>query len=199
MNAIIKHRINWLVRLFFILTSFFVFQNSIVGVFASPINLGQNHHSPISKPYTYDENNQSVRVESTRNVRANWVASKKEVGVNSKALVNESRVAARAGSRFLKFGGDEAVVHFGNHGNSVMSALGKKSYNLANYIDDANHVIRNGTFMTEMNGYVRLIGGQGSAKYGFVGLYRATGNITTFHIKTAKELSKKAPSLGIGF
>lgn len=60
-------------------------------------------------------------------------------------------------------------------------------------------MIRNGTFVPEMNGYVWLIGGQGSAKYGFVGLNRATGNITTFHIKTAKELSRKAPSLGIGF
>lgn len=45
---------------------------------------------------------------------------------------------------------------------------------------------------------MKLISGKGSAKYGFVGLDRNTGNITTFHIKTAKELSKKAPSLGIG-
>lgn len=54
-----------------------------------------------------------------------------------------------------------------------------------------------GVFVPELNGYVKLIGGKGSAKYGFVGLNQATGNITTFHIKTAKELSKKAPSLGI--
>ena len=80
-----------------------------------------------------------------------------------------------------------------------MNALGNNSYNLSNYLNDANHVIRNGTYVPEMNGYVRLIGGQGSAKYGFVGLNRNTGYITTFHIKTAKELSKKAPSLGIGF
>ena len=113
--------------------------------------------------------------------------------------LNDTGNAARTGSKFFKFGGDEAIAHFGKHGNSVMSALGKKSYNITNYLDDANHVIRNGTFVPELNGYVRLIGGQGSAKYGFVGLSRATGNITTFHIKTAWELAKKAPSLGIGF
>jgi hypothetical protein len=76
-----------------------------------------------------------------------------------------------------------------------MDALGKSSYNLRNYLDDANNIIKNGTYVPELNGYVRLIGGQGSAKYGFVGMNRATGNITTFHIKTAKELSKKAPGM----
>ncbi|WP_235988999.1 hypothetical protein [Aquibacillus kalidii] len=79
-----------------------------------------------------------------------------------------------------------------------MDTMGKNQYNLKNYLEDANHVIRNGQYVPELNGHVKLIGGKGSAKYGFVGLDRNTGNITTFHIKTAKELSKKAPSLGIG-
>jgi len=35
-------------------------------------------------------------------------------------------------------------------------------------------------------------------KFGFVGLDRATGEITTFHIKNISELIKKAPSLGLG-
>ncbi len=103
------------------------------------------------------------------------------------------------GKKLLKFGGDEAVIHFEKHGKSVMDALGKSSYDLKNYLDDANHIIKNGTFVPELNGYVKLIGGQGSAKYGFVGLNRTTGNITTFHIKTAKELSNLAPSLGITY
>ena len=102
---------------------------------------------------------------------------------------------AMGAGNILKFGGDEAIVHFGKHGKSVMDALGKSSYNLKNYLDDANHIIRNGTYVPELNGYVRLIGGQGSAKFGFVGLNRTTGNITTFHIKTAKELAKKAPGM----
>ena len=97
-------------------------------------------------------------------------------------------------TRFFK--GDEAVKHFEQHGSELMGAFGRKSYNLKDYLNDANHVIKNGTFVPEMNGYVRLIGGNGSAKYGFVGLDRATGGITTFHTKSVSELARKAPSLG---
>lgn len=71
------------------------------------------------------------------------------------------------------------------------------SYNLKQYIQDANYVIDNGQYVPELNGYIKLIGGKGNAKYAFVGLDRATNKITTFHIKSVKELSKKAPSLGI--
>nr|WP_275371556.1 hypothetical protein [Xenorhabdus bovienii] len=95
------------------------------------------------------------------------------------------------------FKGDEAVKHFEKHGSEMMQALNQRSYNLKNYINDANHVIRNGQYVPEMNGYVKLIGGQGSAKYAFVGLDRKTGNITTLHVKTVSELTRKAPSLGL--
>ncbi|MCF8020186.1 MAG: hypothetical protein K9L62_12385 [Vallitaleaceae bacterium] len=105
--------------------------------------------------------------------------------------------AVNAANKLIKFKGDEAVVHFEKHSKELMDAFGKDAYNLKNYVSDANHVIDNGTYVKELNGYVQLIGGKGSAKYGFVGLDRATGNITTFHIKTASELAKKAPSLGI--
>jgi len=60
---------------------------------------------------------------------------------------------------------------------------------------DANFIIKNGTYAPELNGYVRFMGGQ---KYGFVGLDHATGDITTFHIKTVSELIKNAPSLELG-
>lgn len=103
--------------------------------------------------------------------------------------------AAEEGSQLLKFGGDEAILHFEKHGKSVMEALGKNSYNLKNYVNDANFIVKNGTYVPELNGYIRFIGGQGSAKFGFVGLNRFTGNITTFHIKTAKELAKKVPTM----
>jgi hypothetical protein len=95
------------------------------------------------------------------------------------------------------FKADQAVVHFDKHAGSIMNAMGNKSYNLAQYVDDANHVIQTGTWVPEMNGFVKFIGGQGSAKFGFVGLERGGSSITTFHIKTASELAKKAPSLGI--
>lgn len=45
-----------------------------------------------------------------------------------------------------------------------------------------------------MNGYVIKIGGEGkSAKYAFVGLDRITGDITTYHVKYAKQTMKKSP------
>lgn len=91
---------------------------------------------------------------------------------------------------------DEACSHFSKHGNSVMKALGKNEYNIANYIHDANHVIKNGQWVPELNAYVKMIGGKGG-KYAFVGIDRMNGHMTTFHIKYAKELAKTAPSLGI--
>ena len=60
------------------------------------------------------------------------------------------------------------------------------------------HIIINGTYVSEKNAYVRLIGGAGEkAKYWFVGLDRQTGVITTFHIKYVDELIREAPSLGL--
>src|SRR5690606_26783388 len=52
----------------------------------------------------------------------------------------------KSSSRLFKFAGDEAAIHFGKHGNSIMKALGKSSYNLKNYVDDASHVLNTGTF-----------------------------------------------------
>lgn len=72
-----------------------------------------------------------------------------------------------------------------------MNAFGKTSYNLKSYVDDANFIIKNGTFVPELNGYVRLIGGQGSAKFGFVGLNRATGKLLLFILKQLRRLLKK--------
>jgi hypothetical protein len=109
------------------------------------------------------------------------------------------KVAARSTKLLTQgvreFAGDQARIHYTKHGESVKRALGVKSYDIANYLDDANYIINSGTFVPELNGYIRLIPGQGSAKYGFVGINRETSHITTFHIKTAKELSRKVPSI----
>jgi hypothetical protein len=89
--------------------------------------------------------------------------------------------------------------HFSTHGAGMQRALGRNTYSPMDYLRDTNYVIRNGTFVPELHGYVRLIRGTGSAKYALVGLDRATGNITTFHIKTVSELSRTAPNLGLGY
>lgn len=97
-----------------------------------------------------------------------------------------------------KFGSTEKLeTHFAKHGSEMKKALNKNNYTITDYLNDANHVIKEGQFVLEMNGYVKLVGGEGGAKYAFVGLDRVTGNITTLHLKSVKELTKKAPSLGL--
>ncbi|ARC71938.1 MULTISPECIES: ribonuclease YeeF family protein [Bacillus] len=121
-----------------------------------------------------------------------------KVDKSTKAAKDVGKVEQGAkNSKLIKFKGDEDIRHFEKHAQEVKDAMGKKQYNLKNYLEDANYVIKNGKYVPELNGYVKLIGGKGSAKYGFVGLNRNTGHITTFHVKTVKELAKKAPSLGL--
>ncbi|AZI41578.1 hypothetical protein EHF33_01420 [Deinococcus psychrotolerans] len=90
----------------------------------------------------------------------------------------------------------QAQAHFDKHGGEIVQALGLKSYDLAKYMEDTNLVIKNGTWVPEMNAYVQIIGGKGSAKVLLAGLDRTIGEITTLHVKTISEVSRKAPSLG---
>lgn len=83
--------------------------------------------------------------------------------------------------------------HYGKHGQEIADVLKESNYSIDKYLDDANYIINNGTYVPELNGYVSFMSGK---KYGFVGLDRTTGDITTFHIKNVSELIKKAPSLG---
>lgn len=107
-----------------------------------------------------------------------------------------STAARHSDGSALIFKADKAVEHFAKHGSEMKNALGKSSYNLKEYMLDAHHVVKNGQYVPEMNGYVRLIGGQGSAKAAFVGMTKDGKNLTTMHVKTVSELKKKAPSLG---
>ncbi|WP_271004813.1 T7SS effector LXG polymorphic toxin [Listeria seeligeri] len=98
----------------------------------------------------------------------------------------------------LKFKSSETLnEHYGKHHKEIMDALDLKEYSINDYVNDANHVINTGKYVPELNGYVKLVGGKGKAKFAFVGLDRLTGEITTFHLKTVKQLIKKAPSLNL--
>jgi hypothetical protein len=97
---------------------------------------------------------------------------------------------------FLKFKKDSAEQHFSKHAGRIQKVFGRSSYNLKDYMMDANHIVNNGMFVPELNGFVKLIGGTGKAKVGFVGIERSENIITTFHIESVKDLVKKAPSLG---
>jgi hypothetical protein len=104
------------------------------------------------------------------------------------------KAAAEASKLFTSV--EESVKHFAKHQDEVRMALGKSSYTFGEYMVDANHVVKTGTFIPESNAFVKLIGGEGNAKVAFVGLERGTEAITTFHIKSVKEIIKMAPSLG---
>ena len=100
-----------------------------------------------------------------------------------------------SGSNTNKLFKNQALLdeHYGKHGQEIADVLGDSNYSIDKYLDDANYIINNGTYVPELNGYVSFMSGK---KYGFVGLDRTTGDITTFHIKNISELIKKAPSLG---
>ena len=100
-----------------------------------------------------------------------------------------------SGSKANKLFKNQSLLdeHYGKHGQEIADILGDSNYSIDKYLDDANYIINNGTYTPELNGYVSFMSGK---KYGFVGLDRTTGDITTFHIKNISELIKKAPSLG---
>ena len=111
----------------------------------------------------------------------------------SSYTANRGVVAAKGGANFLKFGGDEAVVHFGRHADQIMKVTGKSAYNLRNYVDDANWIIQNGTYSSKLNGYYHYMGNaaKGESLFGFVGMKNGGSTISTFHIKTATQLGLK--------
>lgn len=67
---------------------------------------------------------------------------------------------------------------------------------LYDYLNAANYTIQNGTYVPEANGYVRFYGQGGKANYAFVGINRAGTHITTFHIKSVKQV-RNYVSLGL--
>lgn len=103
--------------------------------------------------------------------------------------------SSKSGSNTNKLFKNQALLdeHYGKHGQEIADVLGDSNYSIDKYLDDANYIINNGTYVPELNGYVSFMSGK---KYGFVGLDRTTGDITTFHIKNISELIKKATSLG---
>lgn len=88
------------------------------------------------------------------------------------------------------------VIHFEKHGVRIANKfdLGR-DYDVKQYIEDANFVIKNGIYVPELNAYVKIPVGIGTARASFVGLDRLTNEITTFHLKPVTYLERQAPSL----
>ncbi len=88
----------------------------------------------------------------------------------------------------------KAIEHYRKHGEHIKKILGHNEYTLEQYIKDANLVIREGSYIPELNAYVKHLSGSGEkSKYLFVGITSNKKHITTFHIKSAKKIIKKVP------
>ncbi|RWD29385.1 MAG: hypothetical protein EOS34_28075 [Mesorhizobium sp.] len=116
-------------------------------------------------------------------------------GSGGKIAVESLEQVADHAPRVFKAGED--VIHFERHAAEIAGQLGFEGYTVSKYVDDANWVIQHGQFAPEINAYVSVVGGKGSAKGLMVGVDRATGEITTMHLKSVSSFfEKKAPSLG---
>lgn len=81
--------------------------------------------------------------------------------------------------------------HFGKHGNEFDGL-----YSTAKeYAEGAKYVIKNGTYIPEMNGYIKFFGSGGTANYAFVGLTRNGLRVTTYGIRGIADLARKIPWL----
>jgi hypothetical protein len=122
------------------------------------------------------------------------IAVRAVISAAAKVLAKDAAtVAAKGVTNALKFGGDEAVIHFGKHADQIMKVTGKSAYNLKNYVDDANWIIQNGTYSSKLNGYYSFManGSKGQSLFGFVGMKNGGSTISTFHIKSAAQLGLK--------
>lgn len=109
--------VDWLVRMIFVLLSFFAFQSSIIAVSANPIILDQSHHIGISEIYIYDETENSVGANGDRTNGLSRVLSVKEVRPGHEVLVGESSGAAKGVTTALK------PLGLGSTGRSVAKNL----------------------------------------------------------------------------
>ena len=75
--------------------------------------------------------------------------------------------------------------HFIKHGGEFENLYS----NSQEYLQGANYVVNNGTYVPEMNGYLKFYGANGHANYAFVGLTRNGAYITTFSIRSVGSLS----------
>jgi hypothetical protein len=129
-------------------------------------------------------------------IGSSWgdIVPEADAGIGAGAAGKVPNSVANNTSRSFKAGEDQ--VHFEKHGPEIARALGIENYSVSQYVDDANWVIQNGDFAPELNAYASIPGGTGSAKGLLVGLDRATGEITTMHLKPVSWFEAKAPSLG---
>lgn len=89
------------------------------------------------------------------------------------------------GNSYMSFKTPEHLNdHFAKHGKE----FGNTYKNSQEYLEGTNYVVNNGTYVPEMNGYLRFYGANGRANYAFVGMNSTHSFITTFHLCSVKNL-----------
>ena len=81
--------------------------------------------------------------------------------------------------------------HFAKHGGEFEGMYG----NASEYLNGANYVINNGTYVPKMKGYIKCFGSNGGAKYAFVGMTHNLNYITTFSVRSVSTLIGAVPWL----
>jgi RHS repeat-associated protein len=112
-------------------------------------------------------------------------------GYYAAGLLGASALGGKAGGKAFSYGfstSERLFTHFGKHGGDVMKGLNKNNYDIKNYLNDANYIIKTGQYIPKMNGYIKFMGKDGRANYGFVGMTRDGKNITTFGVRSVNRL-----------
>ena len=152
---------------------------------------------PVEVPEVLDQEVEKIKQKYEPLLKDAGKAGKglEEAAKGAESAAEDAGKVVEGGSKTNKLFKNQSLLdeHYGKHGQEIADVLGDSNYSIDKYLDDANYIINNGTYAPELNGYVSFMSGK---KYGFVGLDRTTGDITTFHIKNISELIKKAPSLG---
>ena len=98
--------------------------------------------------------------------------------------VNDGMATSNSG--YLNFKTNQDLEsHFSKHGKEFENLYS----NSQEYLQGANYVVNNGTYVPEMNGYLKFYGANGHANYAFVGLTQNGAYITTFSIRSVGSLS----------
>ncbi len=103
--------------------------------------------------------------------------------------------AVRVGGRVVSFTPAEAVLHFNKHAHKFKALFGRVTYDLADYLVDANRLMKSGRYVEEVNGYVQPIKGAIPAQVEFLGLDATKLRITTFHPKDLADFYERVPRL----
>ena len=112
-------------------------------------------------------------------------------GALSGAVTGAIGGGLKAGVKFGSFSSKAKLnEHFTKHGNEFEGLYS----NAKEYAKGAKYVIKEGTYVSEMNGYVKFFGAKGKANYAFVGMKKGN-QVATFGVRSVSSLVEKGVSL----